>query len=258
MPPSDNLNQQTTPSSNPGGPSGTFGQPVTPQTPPMPGKPQWPLIVTVVVAVFVIAGIITYFVVAGSNTPSTDTKDTQSSSSSQKAESTVTSLTTTDSPNDQNGTVSFTHPSSWDVTKETDQYGTEKTIIKSPLGNTIEMYRSEGVGGSCDDDTDTYTLVKKLKTQNSSYVFTEYETPASWGDEALRLEANFDKKLAAHQALTEGKSNTGVCQNLFSYPIAKDIYITIKNASGDEARYSDIEDDAEFITALQSFDVTDN
>ncbi len=270
MPPSNQPTQPT--NGTPGAPNLVEPNGAPLQTPPMsptPGKSKWPLIAALAAVVLIAAGVAVYFLVLqpntqSSNTPNTSTPNTSnskenSSSGTSNAATTTTSLTTTDSPNDANGTISFTHPASWTVSTETDQNDTKKTIIKSPMGNTVEMYTRDSVGGSCDEDTLTYTLVKKITTKNPAYVFTEYQTPASSGlPQTLSLEPNYDKRSAAHRALTEGKSNVGVCQNLFFYPIAKDISVTLKNSSGKAATYSDLKNDTEFITMLQSFNVTDN
>jgi len=223
---------------------------------PAPSKSKWPLIVTVVVAVLIAAALGVYFLAMKpvEQSPSNSSQ----SSKNDKDTSTVTSITTTNSPNHENGTIAFTHPDSWDVTKETDQYGTEHTTIKSPLGNAVDMYLRDSVGGTCEDDNDTYIVVKKITTQSPAYIFSEYRVPASWGSQALRLERDYNQKTATHKALTDGQSNTNLCKNLFGYSIAKDINITIKNSSGMEASYDNIKDDTAFITMLQSFEVTDN
>jgi hypothetical protein len=259
MPPSNGTQPTNTPVSFE--PAGAPQQPspLPPSVPPTSSKSKWPLFVGITVLVL-IAAAAAYFFLLKPDSQSSNNKNgsgTNSQTGAQEATKT-TSLTTVDSPNQANGTVSFTHPASWQVTKETDQYGTENTIIKSPLGNAVKMYTRDSVGGSCEDDNDTYTLVKRITTKNSSYVFSEYQAPASWGSQVLRLESSYDKKATAHKALAEGKSNTGVCQNLAGYPIAKDINVTLKNSSGSEATYNDLKDDVEFIAMLQTFNVTDN
>lgn len=252
MPPSNTPTQPTSNSNAPIGPSGTPGQPAS-SLPPTSGKPKWALIVALVVALIVVVGAAAYFLMKPNNQSSANNNNQSTNPSS-----TTTSLSTTNSPNQANGTVSFTHPASWKVAEETNQYGTEITTITTPLGNVVEMYRSDSVGGSCEDDANTYTLVKKITTQNAEYVFTEYQVPASWGTQALRLETSYDMKTATHRALAEGQSSTNVCGNLFGYSIAKDIQVNVKNSSGKEATYNDIKNDAELITMLQSFKVTDN
>ncbi len=256
MPPSNEPTQPDTTPTNLVAPTGTPEQPVQPSP---PGKPKWPLVMAIIVAIIIAASAVYFLVIKPDDQPpASNGSQSSQSESSDSSELTVTSLTTTNSPNMENGTISFTHPDSWDVAKKTDQYGTEKTIITSSLGNTVEMYTVDSVGGTCEDDNDTYTLVKKITTQNAAYVFSEYQVPASWGVPALSLETNYDNKTAKHQALTEGQSNTNLCENLAGYPIAKDIKVVIKNSSGEVAIYDDIKDDTAFITMLQSFNVTDN
>jgi len=257
-----------TPSDGPMPSMGATPQPQLPSMPNTPKKSKLPLYVAIVVIVLLAGGAAAYMFMkkdtkqpATNNTANVQTKTQQTTKTNDESATTTTSFTNTDGKS----TVSVTHPKDWMVDNSPDQYGSKQLSVKSPRGNYIHFADNLGVGGRCDPDTYSYTLVKKVSTQDSRYVFSEYTTT---NPQQPRIKFSLEPIAgapAAVKALKDGESGTDVCSNLFYYPIVgakQDIFVKIDtSAKMDDTTavpYDTLKTDTDFIAMLQSLTVKDS
>ena len=158
-----------------------------------------------------------------------------------------------------NFAVSVKHPAAWEVSNKTEDAGygdgSQRTIayIKSDKGYYMHISDVSGIGGSCDPDSQKYTLVKRLTTGVADHYFSEYDS------DVLTLE-NLSKKPEIKN-MKEGDTRTNTCERA-GYPFVNgSLYVTISSSSkrslvGD-LHYNDIKDDPDFITMLQSLTVSE-
>lgn len=253
----------TTPSQNPmGEPTPPTEQPPQPQISPTvsaPQKSKMPLLITLIVILLAAGGAAAYFffIKDSGNKPSKDTSNTQTQTTEEKS---ITSSLTNDDKDYGSGTISVTHPKDWKVETGKDINGANQLVVTSAAGNVLRItQQTGGVGGACDPDTYSYTLVKKITTKDPSRSFTEYNTISpDFPTGKLSIES-FANAKSAHKALTEGQKGTDVCSNIgMLYPIVDGMFVKIENASGEGIGYDKLKSDTEFISMLETFTVTDD
>ena len=143
-------------------------------------------------------------------------------------------------------------------------------IVESPEGYFIQMSQIDGLGGDCGDNEDSYTLTKKLSTNNPNMSFTQYTAGDDYASQ-LDMEPFFAPSDGVyfrtngeqHDGLEEGESNTNTC-NLFNYPtVANSTLMQLYNdpfapfdSDDSSLTWEEIMDSPEFIAVLQSFDTT--
>lgn len=208
-----------------------------------------------------------------------------------KTTSTVVPKTTSESTNQQNSTtktttvsahdkklsVSVTHPSNWKVKKTEPRYpGWSSLYIVSKKGHYLHLWEPDGLGGDCQSNNYTYTLVKKLPTATKGIYFTEYTVSnPQWGNVQLSLEvfdsSSWGSQVTAekkHNNLKEGETNTDTCTNTvgsYSWVVKETangldtMYVTInkkpEKTLGSTVPYNELAKDKEFIQMLQSLKV---
>ncbi len=232
-------------------------QPTQAGLPPATGMPQkskWPFIIVLIVVLAAIGTAIYFFMIKDDSDQSTAEQSNSQTNTTEEVALTTSSL----SNNDENygqGTISVTHPESWEVTTDKDQDGANQLVIKSAAGNVLRITEQiGGLGGTCEPDTYSYTLVKKLPTQSASYVFTEYTTTDPILQQRYLGIESLANASSTHKSLTDGASNTDVCTNIgLLYPIVNGMFVRIENADGDEVPYDTLKSDTDFITMLESF-----
>lgn len=256
----------TTPTPSPA-PTGTPAlpaeQPQTQSTPSAPQKSKLLLVILLVIVLLVAGGSIFYYLSVknsgtktSNNATGTNSTATTSITEEESAATTTSSFTNPDSKT----TISVTHPKSWQIITEPDKSGLKQITIKSAKGNYLHMFPNMGVGGYCEPDNDSYTLVKRIPTQNPMYVFSEYTTSVSrYPVVKLSLEP-LERASAAHRALKEGESATDICTNIGGYyPIIGDIFVKIDTSatvdSSTAVAYNELKADTDFIAMLQSLSV---
>ncbi len=172
---------------------------------------------------------------------------------------------------DKNTYVTFDNPKGWAV-YESVADGDADPFVDTLVYVSPELFvhidQISGVGGSCDENTDSYTLLKKLATKNSDLYFVEYK----YSDQTtskLKLE-NFNATsrtdyytdqaaIAAvnhHLGLKEGQSNTNDCL-IGAYSFATNsLYVTVSNKTvgslGSSVTWDDIKNNSDLVTFLQS------
>jgi len=172
------------------------------------------------------------------------------------AKSLVTTSVKSSGP--EKATVSVKHPSSWEVSNKTEDAGygdgSMKSVayIKSGKGNYLHITDVSGVGGSCDPDTDSYKLIKRLGTNVTNHYFSEYEIAGR--KEYLGL-ADLSKSPEIKN-MKEGETRTNTC-DLANYSFIKgSLYASIakssKSSLASDVPYSELKDDPDFIAMLQS------
>lgn len=177
---------------------------------------------------------------------------------------------TLDSNFDENGyTASVTHPSGWEVIKSSDTSDINYLVVGSPKGHWLQI--SDLIGASptaCgideDPDTITYTLAKKLPTAVEGLYFTSYQ----YEDTTTSLEIedfNAEGVPELHKQLTEGQSNTGLCDNRigngYKLAVYKNAWIHLKDSNvygeGNGLTAEDIANDPEFVEMLNTLKLVD-
>lgn len=158
--------------------------------------------------------------------------------------------------------VSVVHPKEWEVTTtklEEEGWTSKKTLIKSPKGHYMQIFNSSGVGGTCEPDNYEYTLVKKIETTSPDIYFTEYKTDKPGFTQALMVE-DFKNRPSKNTTQKEGDKGVDVC-SISSYSRIGDsaensVFITLSSKDkvdlAGDLKYSDIQDDKEFIAMLES------
>ena len=190
-------------------------------------------------------------------------QDTKSESKSKTADSTTT---TVKSVLNSGTTVAIKHPSSWTVSNTTvdfDNAGTKATraYVKSAKGNYLHIRDNGGVGGDCESNNDTFTLVKRFATQSSEYYFAEYKyNDSSASPRYLSLENH--KNGENWTTLKEGETGTDTCSNMPQYTFAGKLYVSITKSETaslvSSVSYDDlVKNDPEFIDMLKSMTVTE-
>ena len=182
--------------------------------------------------------------------------------------------TTSVSSFNEDVTVAVQHSADWEVYEGVNEFNPnlKEVYIKSDKGNFLHLFEPDGLGGGCFiDDQFEYTVVKKLPTATPDVFFTEYTTtdPNS-PNFYLKLE-DLSNAPAAHKALKEGESNTGVCFNqigAYSWVVAESagsgssVYVTLNQQSertslgNRDVPYAEFAQNPEFIDMLQSLTVT--
>lgn len=238
--------------------------PQTPE-PQRPKKSRKPLIIAAITTVLIIISGAVIFGSLNNNMTMPATENTEPVISDFEQIQTEQATTTT-SVTRGNTSIQVTHPSSWEVTENpTDGYNGPNpvnTTIISGQGTTLRLISLEGLGGGCTDDTYEFTLIKKLATATEGYYFTEYSTTdPSFPNTPFRIDrSGFDVA-----SKDEGATGVGVCQTITFYSAVgdnstnSDIFIQISpQTQQDESilRYSDISGDEDFVSMLQSIQIT--
>lgn len=197
----------------------------------------------------------------------------KTSDSTNKAEGTTTnnqkttdsSLTTTTVKSLESGdktSVTVKHPTNWEVSNKSEDIDGSGTIatrayIKSDKGNYLHISNTSGLGGDCEDDTLTYTLIKRISTQSSNYFFAEY-TREGGATRYLSLENSTSSP--SWSKMKEGDTNTNQC-GMPQYTFAGGLYVAITKTAtrslSSSVPYSELKEDPEFLTMLQSLKVSE-
>lgn len=161
----------------------------------------------------------------------------------------------------------LTHPSNWKVESRdgpldwNDPSTWPMLKITSDKGNSIKFEEGGGLGGMCEPDDKSYTLVYRLNTQNPNIKISEYSYDGSGGGitDQLVIEEWGEYTKPAHKALAVGDSSTNTC-NTYILPSLRGVIYDIEssNSSGENGTvsYKDIEDDLEFVQMLESLNIT--
>lgn len=256
-PQNQNINQSPQP---PGVPT-----PGIPPTTPQPSKsPKKKFLVIGVVAFIFIAVVVFAAVILLSqqaNSPS-QPNETSTNSQNQQTGTTLTKVT------EGTTTAEVTHPASWEVKEEPEELAPgvtlSNTTITSAKGNTLRLAGNAGVGGDCDADNYSFTLTQKLSTATSGIFFTEYTTTSpNFPLSGLSIDTT-DFDVANKQV---GAKGNDVCTNKIGFysivgelgKAENEVFVIVgspKSLDPNQTKYSDIEDDTEFIAMLQSLKVT--
>ena len=181
-----------------------------------------------------------------------------------KKASTSLTTTTVKSVLNPGTTVTLKHPSGWTVSNTTEDYDSSGTkavraYIKSDKGHYLHIRDNGGVGGDCEPNAETFTLVKRIATQSSNYYFAEYKYNANSSTRYLSLENHKDGQ--AWTTLKEGQTGTDTCSNMPQYSFAGDLYVSIassdKSSLASSVSYTDLQQDTDFLTMLQSLTVSE-
>lgn len=214
------------------------------------------LAVVVIVGLLGFSGWLVYDRQKGNDTDSNAESPAIASNNSETSDALVT--TTIKTSGTGSFAVSVKHPSTWEVsnTSEDAGYGdgSQRTIayIKSDKGHYMNIRDVSGVGGSCDPDTQTYTLVKRFNTGVADHYFSEYDS------DVLTLEDLSEKTNI--KSMKEGDTRTNTCERA-GYPFVNgSLYVTISSSASKslvgDLHYSDIKDDPDFIAMMQSLAVS--
>jgi hypothetical protein len=217
-------------------------------------------------------------------TPTTNpSKATQEDPYTQQAPESLTTfydgvVGSSDITDNSNVFITVSHPKNWTVFRRNwnSKTGTySAAYIEVTKGKYLHIAWVDGVGGDCQANTDGYTLVKKLPTQDSELFFTEYTTGKSDTSSGslngfMSLEGFGSKRnylgerltaeqIAKHESLKAGEGSNNTCV-LASYPYAVGkvmIALTDSNKPSfkSNVKWSDIQDDADIVAMLQSLKV---
>lgn len=252
--------------------SGTDSSPsVMPSSPQPPQKSKKGLVIGLVTALLLVAVVVACFVLFTTksddqpNEVSQDfSKQTDNGGSAEQPEL-KTSIFTTGFLD--KSTVSIEHPADWTVKSGEEEYTEDTTlnymVIGSPAGHYLHIYDLDGVGGTCDDNTDSFTLVKRLPIKANGYTFDEYDVP-NLANSGGKLTLSYTGGDAAVAAMQEGDTLTNTC-NMPTYSSfsASSIFVSINNSDSRESIFETrvgweaIKDDAEFVKMLESIEYSD-
>jgi hypothetical protein len=181
------------------------------------------------------------------------------------------------------GLFTIQAPQNWQVYSKEESDPTDSSsklklttyYIGNPAGNyNLELkFGLDGLGGACQDNTQTYTLTKKLPTKISGYYWKEYDF-----EKGIRFEhtvdSGSDAGVTKNNNLQEGESNTNTC-NISPYPAlptqddqlaaflqvvagnAKDKGENLPNSDmNDRVSYKELQSEPGFVQALQTVNYT--
>lgn len=228
------------------------------------------LAIVMVIVVTGLIGGVGYYVYKQQNsvTPESVTQQVTKDSPTANSEGAYESVNTTYSSKDGTVKITVTHPKKWEVTNTKDEYDRETQVIhiKSDKGNYLHLFEPGGLGGDCQSNNTSYTLVKKIPTQTEGLYFTEYMTESQqFKNSYLSLQtpaigSEYATNKEEHKNLKEGESNTDVC-NISGYSMLSSSkssygYVSItkqpKVSLSSEVSYEELSGDPQFIEMLKS------
>jgi hypothetical protein len=179
---------------------------------------------------------------AGSTNTSNSASTDQSSTSSGTKSYTAKMFDTT---------VSLDAPAGWEVQSGVDTEAQETfsdastieyLIVTSPSGLSLSAKVNPGVGGICEPQNDTYTLVGSIKSGQDDLVFAELTVSDR---ENIEFSAIRNLKLSK-----PGESAKDTC-NLGYYGFYNDARIKIQK-NGQKTTYKEVLSDSDFVKVLES------
>lgn len=246
--------------------------PVLPQ-PPKKNKRR--LIVGLIIAFLLIAGAAAYFMLFTTKEDELPVQTSQNVSEQpgedESAEESGLKTTEYTTALEHKSTVSIEHPSDWIIESQSTEVGDGFTLnalaIGPPTGPYLHIYDRDGIGGSCESNTDTYTLAKRLATRTDGLFFKEFDVPSIPSLNGILLIEQEGKEwsVAAHDAQQVGESLTNTC-NLPSWSSvgASGIFVMISNvldrsgaADAQRLGWDDIKDNTDFVKMLESITAID-
>lgn len=306
--PNINISGPNIQTSSPKMPSMNFGRPETNQANPSfqssPGIPpkkskKGLVIVLIILLLITIAGASYYFLVASkNNTQPNQQANSKSTDQDQLNTETGELVKTTYQVSREENTdpmaISVEHPKSWKVEKSEDNIDTDGFVtagdlrIISPKGNMLlitDVSRG-GFGGDCSEDINI-TVIKKIKTKEANYIFSEYKSNSDLegGSTSLSLEKIHipsseneqygirNEDVIRYNNLKEGETYEGDCRVAIGYPHIGDLTTYVEtglikveifdsnfdqnyaNAENYYKTYDQIKDDTDFIAMLQSLEI---
>jgi hypothetical protein len=234
------------------------------------------VVVLLVILIVSVLGFGGYYVYTQNNDTQSDKATSNTETPPDKTDPKVESsdegliTTTVTTVLQEGGSLSVTHPKSWEVRQETyspdPSYSLRKTYIKSAKGNYLDIREIDGIGGACDlgERTDTFTLRHRFTTAIPGIVFSEYAYSEPEQKTALKLENHSSAYIdASVVAMKEGQTLTDTCR-LYIYPVIPlngdtSLFVSLSKGTDDDGSllpenltYDELMEDPEFFKAVQS------